>query len=275
MAQIPQKIAVTPLLIMAAPNGARKTRQDHPNLPITIEDVANEARACFDAGAAMLHAHIRDNNGQHSLDTARYRDLLALLAETVPGMPIQITTEKAGKFSPREQAECLLQVRPDYASVAISEITGDQGGPAMDFAAGVLGDAAAAGTHLQYILYDLDNLELLRQMHAQGQLPEQPVDILFVLGRYNPDFRSHPDELDPFLARDRTFIRHWMVCAFGPMEYDIMVKVHHHGGLARIGFENNLYLKDGQIAPSTAALVAQLGADRETLTGAEAEALFR
>ena len=48
-----------------------------------------------------------------------------------------------------------------------------------------------------------------------------------------------------------------MVCAFGPLEYDIMVKAAENGGHARIGFENNLYLKDGTLAPDNAALIKQ------------------
>lgn len=263
-----------PLLIMAAPNGARKTRLDHPALPITIEQTVAEASDCHEAGAAMLHAHIRDDAEAHSLDTGRYRELLAAMKAEVPGMLCQITTEKAGRFNPAEQAKCLFEVRPDYASVSILEITGDQSEAEIDRGCGYLRDASAAGTRLQYILYDLEDLDRLERLHDRGLLPEAPVDILFVLGRYSPDFTSHPDELDPFLARNRGFIRHWMVCAFGPLEFDTMVKVAEHGGQARIGFENNLFLKDGQLAPSTSALVRQLAEDRPVMTSAEAEAIF-
>ena len=275
MAVFDQNDTNPPLLIMAAPNGARKSREDHPNLPITIDEVVAEARACHDAGAAMLHAHIRDDDGNHSLDAGRYRDLLDAMAAMVPGMPCQITTEKAGRFSPAEQAACLSGVHPDHASVSIVEITGDQSKEGIDFGSGVLKDAAASGTHLQYILYSPDDLTLLHRLYFDGYLPDAPVDVLFVLGRYSADFRSHPDDLDPFLGGDRGFIRHWMVCAFGPMEYDAMVKAHGLGGQARIGFENNLLLKDGTMASSSAELIRQMSAGRDVLTGAEASQLFR
>ena len=267
-----------PLLIMAAPNGARKSKRDHPALPVTVGEIVAEARACRDAGAAMVHAHVRDDDGRHSLDQGRYRELLEAMGEELPGMPCQITTEQAGAYSPREQSECLLGVVPEFASVSIVEITGDQGGAATDFGCGALRDAGAAGVHLQYILYSPDDLALLQRLHGRGLLPAGPVDVLFVLGRYSADFRSHPDDLDPFLAAAGAtgdMIRHWMVCAFGPMEYDAMVKAAGLGGQARVGFENNLQLRDGGVAPSTAALVGQLAADFATVAGPEARNAFR
>ena len=93
----------SPLLIMAAPNGARKTKDDHPNLPVTIDDVISEAAACHRAGAAMLHAHVRDDNARHSLDTGRYRELLSEMKSRLPDMLCQITTEQAGVFPRRNR----------------------------------------------------------------------------------------------------------------------------------------------------------------------------
>ena len=264
----------TPLLIMAAPNGARKTKDDHPNLPISIDEVISEAAACHQAGAAMLHAHVRDDAARHSLDTGLYRELLSEMKSRLPEMLCQITTEQAGVFTPQEQARCLHETRPDYASVAIREITGDQSDQAIGFGCEALAEASSAGTKLQYILYSPEDLTLLQQLHRKEMLPDAAIDVLFVLGRYDPNQRSHPDELDPFINADRSFVRNWMVCAFGPMEYDVMVKVAAHGGQARIGFENNLWLKEGSLAESTAMLVRQLAADFTPLTSAEARAVF-
>ena len=243
---------------MAAPNGARKTKSDHPNLPLTVAETVAAASAAHGAGAGMLHAHVRDDDGAHSLDPHRYRDLLDQMAETCPNMPCQITTEAVSKYSPQDQAACLRDVAPDFASVAIQELTGDQSQAAVDFASGVIRDAGQQLTHIQYILYGPEDLRLLRQMHDDGQLGDAPLDALFVLGKYNPGFKSHPDELDPFLRHDLRFLRSWSVCAFGPLEYDVMVKAAGLGGHARVGFENNLYLRDGTIAEDTAELVAQL-----------------
>ena len=235
-------------LIMSAPNGAKKTKADHPQLPMSIAETVQEAQKAHQAGAAILHAHVRDINGHHTLDHGLYRELLGEMALHIPTMPCQITTEAV-----EEQFDCLIQTQPQYASIAIREITSE----GIDLAARTYHAARDQGTHIQHILYDLEDLALLRKLTKQGHLNTESPDILYVLGKYNPDFRSHPDELDPFLTQDLAFVNSWMVCAFGAREYDIMVKAAEHGGHARIGFENNLHLKDGTIAPDNAALIRQ------------------
>ncbi len=244
---------------MAAPNGARKTKADHPRLPITIEETVEAAVDAYEAGAAILHAHVRDDAGGHSLDHHRYRDLLAAMAARCPDMPCQITTEAVGRYTPSEQLDCLIAVAPRFASLAIREVTLNGND--------IMRQAAIAATeldiHLQYILYDLDDLALLRRLYDEGVLADKAPDILYVLGKYNPNFTSHPNELTPFLAQDLSFAHSWMVCAFGPMEYDVMVKAAQHGGHVRIGFENNLYLKDGTKANDTAALIRQFTTQRD------------
>ena len=66
-----------PLVLTVAPNGARAGRHDHPALPLDPAALAATARACLDAGAAVLHLHVRDANDRHSLDAGRYREALA------------------------------------------------------------------------------------------------------------------------------------------------------------------------------------------------------
>lgn len=64
---------VAPLVIAVAPNGARKTKKDHPALPIEPRELAIEAASCIEKGAAMIHLHVRDASGGHSLDAGGYQ----------------------------------------------------------------------------------------------------------------------------------------------------------------------------------------------------------
>ena len=57
-----------PLVVAAAPNGARRTEADHPALPLGPDELAREAAACREAGATVPHLHVRDAAGRHSLD---------------------------------------------------------------------------------------------------------------------------------------------------------------------------------------------------------------
>ncbi|HCP18017.1 MAG TPA: class III aminotransferase [Alphaproteobacteria bacterium] len=245
-------------IVMAAPNGARKTKADHPNLPITIAETVAEAGRCFEAGASILHAHIRDDDGTHSLDSNTYDKLLNEMAVSVPDMLIQITTEAAGMFTPQQQATCLLEVQPQFASVGVREMTGSGDKADLAFAADIYSRVKAQGTSIQHIVYSPDDLTYLITLKQQQIIPDGRLHALFVLGRYNPGFVSEPSELDGFLTDDINQLDSWMLCAFGASEYDSIMKAISHGGHGRIGFENNMYLKDGSLAPNTASLITQI-----------------
>ena len=71
--------ARAPVVLAVAPNGAHKTPQHHPQLPVTRDALVACAVACRDEGASMLHLHVRDADGRHLLDASAYRDTTAAL----------------------------------------------------------------------------------------------------------------------------------------------------------------------------------------------------
>lgn len=244
-------------MIMAAPNGARRSKADHPALPVSLGETVTIARACQRAGADALHLHIRDAAGQHSLDAGHYREALAELAYAAPGLAVQITTEAAGCFDVSAQLSCLEQLRPEWASVSVREIARDQ-----TLADRIYGSCAAQGTRVQHILYDLnDHAQLMRWQQAGVVRPDQS-DMLFVLGRYLTDRSSGPSDLAPFLSLTPTQGR-WMVCAFGAAEHDCLRMAARQGGDLRVGFENSLTAPDGTPWPDCAASVAALAKSLE------------
>ena len=84
--------------LMVAPNGARPMKKDHPAVPVTISETVETAKACFNAGADGIHFHMRDENGEHILDSTFRKALLNF--KKVPKMHLQVTTEAVGKYSP-------------------------------------------------------------------------------------------------------------------------------------------------------------------------------
>ena len=116
-----------PTIIMAAPNGARKVKTDHPAVPVTITETIATAKECHAAGASILHAHVRDDDGKHLLDAGRYRQLLDGLRHEVPEMLVQITTEAVGIYTPEQQADLVFALKPDFVSVGFREMIGDNG----------------------------------------------------------------------------------------------------------------------------------------------------
>jgi uncharacterized protein (DUF849 family) len=87
-------------------------------------------------------------------------------------------------------------------------------------------------------------------------IPDAPWFLLFVLGRYSADQISSPKDLVPFIhAHDG--VEPWAVCAFGATEHACITAAAAFGGHVRVGFENNLRLKDDSLAPNNEALVSQ------------------
>lgn len=245
--------AWAPLAIAAAPNGARKTKADHPNLPISPDELAEAAERCLEAGAAMLHLHVRDRDGGHSLDPRLYSQAIAAVRAAVGNsLVVQATTEAVGRYQPAEQLDAMRALRPEAVSLAIREVIATEADEpaAREFLHWCLGE----GVSPQFILYDAQDLARFCDLRERGVVPQHRHFLLFVLGRYSTDQQSEPTDLLHFLpgpVEDP-----WMLCAFGAKETACAVTAAALGGHARVGFENNLLLPDGQQAGENAELVS-------------------
>ncbi|MGE0210791.1 MAG: 3-keto-5-aminohexanoate cleavage protein [Parvibaculaceae bacterium] len=243
------------VLIMVAPNGARRSKADHAGLPLTPFELAGTARACMDAGAAAIHLHVRDGTGAHSLDAGLYREAVAAVREaTGEGFVIQITTEAVGRFTPRDQAACIRAVDPEAVSIALREIVPDRAAEAD--AAELFAWMEETGVAPQIILYEPAEVGALLELTERRIVSAHSSSLLFVLGRYTAGQQSTPADLDPFVAALHGRTIPWSVCAFGRSEAACALRAASLGGHIRVGFENNLHLPDGTTARSNAELVA-------------------
>lgn len=244
-----------PLILAVAPNGARKTRADHPALPIAPEELALCAARCRQAGAAMIHLHVRDAEDGHTLDAGRYREAIAAIrGEVGDGIVIQVTSEAVGRYTAAEQMAMVVQLQPEAVSLAIRELLPDKGGDERSVAL-FLADCWMAGVLVQFICYDAADVVRLAALQQAGTVPPGRLSVLYVLGRYTPGQRSQPADLIPFLTVGGTEFL-WSLCAFGAQEAACATAALTLGGHARIGFENNLLLPDGSTAEDNAASVA-------------------
>lgn len=279
----PAKVFETPwqpLIIAVAPNGARRTKADHPTLPMTPKESAEEAARCRDAGAAMIHLHVRDADGKHSLDAGLYRDAINAVRGAVDdGLIIQVTTEAVGNYSAAEQMAMVRDVRPEAISTAVRELIPDE--DSVPAAAEFYDWAYRENIAVQFIVYDRTDVLRFADLRMRGVIPGEVASVLYVLGRYAKDQKSQPSDLLEFLdaAREVTADWHWSMCAFGPLEGACALSAAGFGGHARVGMENNLYLNDGTLASGNAALVRQLfdGAallGRPVASASEARALL-
>lgn len=244
--------------LMIAPNGATKTKADHPALPITLAEVTETARACFAAGADGLHLHLRDGDGRHLLDSGAYREAVTHLRREVPGMEVQITTEAAEIYQPAHQRFVALNSGATLVSVALREMLRD----APEAAARFYQDCADAGIAVQHILYARDDAEALARVLPEAMLRDPDLQLLFVLGRYSAGQNSTTDMMTPFAAwmQEAQLTPDWAVCAFGRGETACLAAAHAQGGKLRVGFENSLTDDAGVMAPDNAARVRAISA---------------
>ena len=252
------------LLIAVAPNGARRGKGDHPAIPLSIAEIAAEAAACSAAGAGMIHVHVRDDDGRHSLSGALYAEAIAAIrAAAGPSLVIQITTEAAGSFDIETQMRAVRECTPDAVSLALRELVPDANDEACarDFFA----EVKQRGIAPQFILYAPDEIDRLRDLIDRGIVPFAAPEVLFVLGRYTAGQQSHPRDLLAFLNRYDLGGR-WSVCAFGRAEMAVMAAAVALGGHVRVGFENNLHRPDGTLLANNAEQVARV-AQIAALTG--------
>lgn len=242
--------------LMVAPNGATKTKADHPALPITLAEVTETATACHAAGADGLHLHLRDEAGRHLLDAGAYREALSHLQAEVPGLTVQITTEAAGIYEPPHQRDVALHSGADLVSISVREMLRDDADVTLQF----YEECAATGISVQHILYDITDAEALVGVLSDQQFRDPDLQLLFVLGRYTAGQSSDPEMLLPFTdwLAAKEIAPDWMICAFGPGESACLKAAHAVGGKRRVGFENSLWHSDGQLARDNAERVAQI-----------------
>lgn len=246
----------TPVVLCVAPNGARRTKNDHAGLPMTAAEIGREASRCMEAGATVIHLHVRDRDGAHTLDVERYKDAMARVKAAVRDrMLIQVTTEAVGRYQPEEQMAVVRTLRPPAASVALRELVPDEAH--LPRASEFFLWAVSHGVALQFIVYSPEEATALQALARRGALGCESPNTLFVLGRYTAGQRSNAADLLPFL-RSWPQADPWSVCAFGPTEALCATAAIGLGGHARVGFENNLVDVSGAIADHNAQLVANV-----------------
>lgn len=242
------------VVLAVAPNGGRKTKADHPALPLTGDELARTAAECLERGASMIHLHVRDAEGRHCLDPEAYRATIGHICEAVGDrLVLQITSESLGAYSPAEQRAAVLKTNPEAVSLALRELAPEPTDE-KDFCI-FLGKLKQMRVWPQIILYTPAEAERLGAMVKQGLIPFDKLSVLYALGRFSVTRTALPRDLLPFLAPDMPRFHSWSVCAFGRRETACVTAAALLGGHARVGFENNVALPDGTRAGSNADLV--------------------
>ncbi len=234
--------------LMVAPNGARPTKSDHLKVPITIKEIVNTGKACFDAGAGAIHFHIRNNKGKHILDSGLCKEALKELNLMVPKMHLQITTESVGRYSPDQMRKLAYEVMPPGISIGIKEMIPSRNPGNEDIK--VYQKLFEEGTKVQHICYEPEDVDLLSNLLNNSKIPKDDVWCMFVIGHYSGK-RSDPKKISSFIQKlkENEFNADWAVCAFSKEEISCLKTAIKLGGKIRVGFENSFLMPDGSVAP--------------------------
>ena len=244
-----------PSIITAALTGPIATKHDHPRLPTTPEEIARAARESWEAGAAIVHVHIRDAQGHPTADLATARHTVGLIEDTCPAL-VQLSTG-VGLTVPFEQRALLVEARPRMATLNVCSMSfGD--GEFRNPPDGVRRLAARMGEldiKPEIEVYDSGHLDFALGLHAEGLLAE-PLQFSFVLG-VRGGMAATPENLFS-LVRRLPAGTVWQVIAIGRSNLPLTAIGLAMGGNARTGLEDTLQLRRGEPAHSNGDLVQRL-----------------
>ena len=250
-----------PLIITCAITGAETTRAHQPNLPITPEEQAIASEQAVKAGASVIHLHVREDDGRPTQRVERFEEAIHAIRKRCPGVIIQISTGGAIGESIEKRAQP-LSLKPEMASLNLGT---------MNFGDEVFmnhpQDIKALAVHMNHLgvvpeleVYEAGMLENAFRLVKQGVLKE-PLHFQFVLGvpggmSGDPRNLFHMVSLLPVHSSSRKC--NWGVAGVGRFQLPIAVQSIIMGGHVRVGFEDNIYYRKGELAQSNAQLVARI-----------------
>ncbi|MDQ3265581.1 MAG: 3-keto-5-aminohexanoate cleavage protein [Myxococcota bacterium] len=249
--------ALPPMVITAAMIGAETTREQTPYLPITAEEIAEDAARCREAGAAMVHLHVRKPDGTPSQDAELFRAAIRAIRRKCDIL-VQVSTGGAVGMSVDERCGGLTlqgEDKPDMATLTTGTV--NFGEEVFWNPRPLVRDIAqrikSLGLRPELECFDLGMLDEARYLNKQG-LVEFPAHFDFVLG-VPGTLQARPEVLDFMIAslpEDST----WTVAGVGRHQLPMADLAAEKGGNGRVGLEDNIFLSKGVLAKGNWELVA-------------------
>ena len=248
---------MNPVIITCAITGAETTRERQPNLPITPREQAKAAAEAVKAGAAIIHLHVREDDGKPSQRVERFKESIDAIRAAAAGVIIQISTGGAIGESIDRRAEP-LSLKPDMASLNLGTMNfGDD--VFVNHPRDILALAARMHQHdvmPELEIYEAGMLESAFRLAKQGVLRE-PMHFQFVLG-VPGGMSGDPRNLVHLVSLLPSSDLHWGVAGVGRAQLPLAVQALVMGGHVRVGFEDNIFYGKGQLATSNAQLVERV-----------------
>jgi len=249
-----------PLILTAAITGAETTRKDQPNLPITPSEQASEAVACFEAGARVIHLHVRDDDGSPTQRLERFEESILAIRAAVPEVIIQISTGGAVGES-FEKRLAPLALKPEMGTLNAGTLNfGDE--IFINHPKDIVRLAEALKQYdvvPEVEVYESGMIDVIARLVKKEVITHTPLHVQFVLGV--PGGMSGKPANVLYMANhlaEEIPTATWAVAGIGRWHIPASMMAMTLGGHIRVGFEDNIYYHKNVVADSNAQLVARM-----------------
>jgi uncharacterized protein (DUF849 family) len=248
------------------------TRPDmNPNLPITPEQIANDALAAADAGAAIVHLHVRHPDGRPSMEVAHYRETVDRIRQKNNAVILNLTTGPGGRFQPGDdnpavagprtnflpplkRVEHIVALKPDISTLDLNTMTfGTEVVINIPKNVRIMAEAIyGAGVKPEIEMFDSGDIHLARDLFAEGAL-KQPAMACLVLGvKYGFPATSETMMFAKSLLPEGMT---WTAFGIGRAAFPMLVQAWNLGGQLRIGMEDTVHIAKGKLTQGNGELV--------------------
>ena len=247
-----------PCIITVAITGSVPKKIDNPTIPITVSEQIESTLKCYEAGASLVHLHVRNDDESPSSDVNKFKELLDGIKESCPNMIIQFSTGGRGR-SPEERG-AMLYLKPDMASLATGSVNFPtsiyENPPSLinDLAHSMLNNSIKPEVEI----FDLAMLYNAIEMVKDGLLIE-PLHVQFVFGIRNAlpakkdILKFQINELKKYLPQST-----WTAAGLGKSQLIVNEWSLELGGHCRTGLEDNIKYYKTRLANGNEELVERL-----------------
>lgn len=266
------------LIITAAICGAEVTKANNPAVPYTVEEIVSEAKSAVDAGAAIVHLHVREDDGTPTQSKARFKECIDAILKECPDVILIPSTGGAVGMTAEERLQP-TELMPEMATLDCGTCNfGD------DVFENTMPMMREFGRRMiennikpEYECFEMGHLDTILNMARKGEVPGAPMQFNFVLGV--PGCTPATVQNLAWMVSQIPAGSTWTATGIGRHAFTLAAAAIVMGGNVRVGFEDNLNLSRGVPAKSNGELVAkvvrlakELG--REVATSAEARQIL-
>ncbi len=247
------------LIITAAICGAEVTKEQNPAVPYTVEEIVREAKSAVDAGAAIVHLHVREDDGTPTQSSARFQECEDAIYKVCPNVILIPSTGGAVGMTPEERLQS-TDTTPIPEMATLDCGTCNFGDEIFD---NTMPTMRAFGKRMlergikpEYECFEMGHLDTILTMARKGEVPGAPMQFNFVLGV--PGCTPATVDNLAWLVKNIPAGSTWTATGIGRHAFTLAAAAIVMGGNVRVGFEDNLNLAKGVPARSNGELVAKV-----------------